>query len=92
MQLTQKLLIEKGLNLKEERAEDSYLPQPREFQKDDSSLLPVDTPIENVAKAHEEFFGKKNKNNTSIFWIIGIALVVFIAIVLIVNSLANQSV
>jgi excisionase family DNA binding protein len=87
MQLTQKLLIEKGLNLKEEKEAEKILNVPKADQPEQEI---INTPIENVAKAHEDFFGKKQRqSNLNLIWL---ALSVFVGIALLViavNIFAN---
>ncbi|MFA7254285.1 MAG: helix-turn-helix domain-containing protein [Patescibacteria group bacterium] len=84
MQLTQKLLIEKGLNLKE-------LPDavPTEAAKSDSSANEnrenqvgeiISQSFDPVAKAHEEFFGHKRKNN-SLTIILSIAVIAALIVI-----------
>lgn len=97
MQLTQKLLIEKGLNLKEEKTPDKLLQENN--LEESSNIEPtetaaiVSTPIENVAKAHEEFFGKKDKKGTlSIIGLVVVGLLAIAALLIIVNFLANKSI
>ncbi len=91
MQLTQKLLIEKGLNLKENNSEELSLGEstPLSSIQPESSL--IDTPIESVAKAHEDFFGKKKNNGLNLLWIIPSVIVGLIIVILIINSFAGIS-
>jgi|GEM_PF-2055684 len=89
MQLTQKMLIEKGLNLTATASEISSgelqaaLPEPAPG----SDKPEIISPISEVAKAHEDFFGKK-KNARNYTWLIisGIALIVIIVLI-VLNSI-----
>lgn len=91
MQLTQKLLIEKGLNLKEEKAEESLLPESTIATAPPFESSVIDTPIENVAKAHEEFFGEKKKAGLNLLWIIPSIIIGLILVLVIINFFANAS-
>lgn len=93
MQLTQKLLIEKGLNLKESTQKpvtdesQAILPEPVR-QSDEPEIV---SPIAEVAKAHEDFFGK-NKNSRNYTWLIilGVALLAIILFI-VVNTMSTAS-
>ena len=83
MQLTQKLLIEKGLNLKD-NAENTQLQDPGATPPEGV----IDTPIETVAKAHEEFFGKKSKN-LSVLWIVLGSVAGLVLLLLLISLIAG---
>lgn len=90
MQLTQKLLIEKGLNLKENRVEESSLPEATALSSAPSfESSVIDTPIENVAKAHEDFFGKKRSNKLNLLWIIPSIIAGLIILIVIISVFAS---
>jgi hypothetical protein len=89
MQLTQKLLIEKGLNLKEEQSIVPLPTNPEDGKEKETEI--INTPVETVAKAHEAFFGNKQKNNNwSILWLILAAILGITILLFIVNYIANQ--
>jgi len=91
MQLTQKLLIEKGLNLKEDKLTENVITEPKIETKLPEPAV-IDTPIENVAKAHEEFFGKKEKHNSmSLIWLALATIGIVIVLVIVANVLASGS-
>ena len=96
MQSTQKLLIEKGLNLKEELNNQARISAPAEEIITINHPTPViieekvaERPIEELAKVHEDFFGKKegNKSVTTVVVVL-VFLVVVIATVLFLNKAA----
>ena len=91
MQLTQKLLIEKGLNLKE--SQENILAQPETVSSDPTTLEStiIDTPIANVAKAHEEFFGKKKSSYLNLLWIIPLVIIGLLFVFVLINFLATGS-
>lgn len=86
MQLTQKLLIEKGLNLKEDKEpeKETFLPEAIQEVREvveNFEKLPITDPIENVAKVHDEFFGDKKKGNKLITPLIVISVIIIILII-----------
>jgi len=92
MQLTQKLLIEKGLNLKENHVEENALLETKPASPNTFESTTIDTPIENIAKAHEDFFGKKKSNKLNLLWIIPLVIIGLVALILIINSFATGSI
>lgn len=97
MQSTQKLLIEKGLNLKEELNNQARISAPTEDVVTINHIAPIqveekvpERPIEELAKVHEDFFGKKesNKSLTTVIVVL-VFLVVVIATVLFLNNAAK---
>lgn len=96
MQSTQKLLIEKGLNLKEELNNQARISAPAEEVVTINHVTPVQTeekvperPIEELAKVHEDFFGKKDKSKSITTVVVVIVfLVVIIVTVLFLNKAA----
>lgn len=83
MQLTQKMLIEKGLNLKQNENNDNLLesdyPTVAENKPDTTTQTEL-KPIEEIAKVHEDFFGKKKSNNLY-YYIMGFIIIGFIAFI-----------
>lgn len=96
MQSTQKLLIEKGLNLKEELNNQARISAPAEDVITINHPAPVaveekvpERPIEELAKVHEDFFGKKENNNSiTTVVVVLVFLVVVVATVLLLNKAA----
>jgi hypothetical protein len=85
MQLTQKMLIEKGLNLKQEASNHLTIDNEQRLEDAKTEIAASDNlkPIEEIAKVHEDFFGKKKSNNL-LYYIIGgmaVCFIVFVAFI-----------
>jgi hypothetical protein len=96
MQSTQKLLIEKGLNLKEELNNQVRISAPAEEIVTINHPAPIkveekipERPIEELAKVHEDFFGKKESNKSLVTIIVIVIFVIVVAItILFLNKAA----
>ena len=96
MQSTQKLLIEKGLNLKEELNHQIRISAPAEEIVTINHPTPIiveekvpERPIEELAKVHDDFFGKKEGNKSSVTTVV--VVLVFLVVVIITVLLLNKA-